>query len=846
MLKKLPPDAAKHIIWPLRLTRLGMGSEGLLRAFWPFLTLMMTCAALIFSGGIAALPGAWGLGILITFVLAMLLALGFGLRHLRLPTKHDARTRLDATLQGQPLAALADHQAIGTEDAASRAVWQAHQVRMTARLKHARAAKPDLRLAARDPYALRYMALLALVMALGFGAVFRAGDLTALLLAQQGGTPMTTASWEGWITPPAYTGKPSLYLNDQPPGPLQVPQGSRMIVRFYGKLGDLNLSEMVSGQTDSQTDPQSNFSFDITQSGALIIEGPGATSWQVTAIVDTAPTIQVAGNLTRTLAGDLEQGFRATDDYGVASGQATFTLDLASVGRTYGRAIEPEPRIDLTLQLPLPFRGDRTEVSQVMGENFAQHPWANLPVLLTLSVMDDSGQNGFSVPLAVTLPGRRFLDPLAMALIEQRQSLLWNRANAAHTAQILRAVSNRPDGFFDREGTYLTLRVLVRRLENGVKLGLSDVVLNEITQGLWDIAVGIEDDNLDDALEALRRAEERLSEAMKQGASEEELAELMDELRDAMRDYTDQLAQSGQEEGEQTAENGERQEITQDDLDAMMDAIEQAMHEGREAEAQAMLKELAEMMENMQIAEGGQGQGGESPGDQAMQGLADSLDEQQGLSDESFRDYQEQGGSSAQAGESEGNTGREGGKGRGQSHDGTGDSGDGEGGSRGELSERQSQLADEIGRQRGELPGAGSEGGDAARQALEDAQRAMNEAAEGLAQGDLSGALDKQAEAMEALREGMRELDNAMAEAAGEREGEQGATGGESGTARMNDPLGRASESQGGVAGDAPLQAGPDVYRRAEALMEDIRRRAGDRTRPEVERDYLQRLLDRF
>ena len=46
------------------------------------------------------------------------------------------------------------------------------------------------------------------------------------------------------------------------------------------------------------------------------------------------------------------------------------------------------------------------------------------------------------------------------------------------------------------------------------------------------------------------------------------------------------------------------------------------------------------MMENMQIARGQQGQ--QSPGEQAMEGLAETLRQQQGLSDEAFRDLQEQ------------------------------------------------------------------------------------------------------------------------------------------------------------------------------------------------------------
>ncbi len=843
----LPSDATKRLRWPLRLTFLGLISEAVLRAFWPLIILVLTAGAALASGLVAALPPIWGFGLLAALGAAMLAAFIIGARRLSLPNRVDALTRLDATLPGQPITVLCDDQVIGAGDAASRKIWQVHRTRMAAALKGVRATPPDLRLSTRDPYALRYSALLAFVMALSFGALFETADLGDIL-PQFTAKATVPASWEGWITPPTYTGKPSLYLNDQPPGPLAVPQGSHMIMRFYGRLGDLTLSETVSGIPPAAADapPQPGYSFDVLHDGSLTINGQNGASWQLNATPDAPPDFTSIGEMTRTLAGDLQQGFSASDDYGVASGHAVLTLDLDAVKRQYGLSVEPEARDALTLDLPMPFRGDRKSVDEVLFKNFATHPWAELPVVLTMSVTDEAGQDGFSTHIALTLPGRRFLDPLAMALIEQRRDLLWSRDNAPRIASLLRALSNRPDGFLEREVTYLMLRLLARRLESGARFDLSDEARDEVAQGLWDIAVGIEDGNLGDARERLRRAQERLSEAMEQGATDEELAELMDELRQAMRDYTQQLAQQSPQDGDsQQAENGEGQEISPEDLEAMMDAIEEAMEQGRQEEAQAMLDALQEMMENMRVTEGQPGQNGDRPGDQAMQGLADSLSRQQGLSDEAFRDLQEQEGSGDMAGESEGNTGRDGGKGRGQSHSGEGGDGQGDGAD-GDLSDRQQQLAEELERQRNNLPGAGSESGDAARDALDEAGRAMEDAAEGLAEGDLSGALDKQAEAMEALRESMRRLDDTLAEAERNREGRQGANDGRSGSNRPNDPLGRGPNSRGGVATEAPLRGGEDVYRRAEELMQELRRRSGDRSRPDIERDYLFRLLDQF
>jgi hypothetical protein len=45
---------------------------------------------------------------------------------------------------------------------------------------------------------------------------------------------------------------------------------------------------------------------------------------------------------------------------------------------------------------------------------------------------------------------------------------------------------------------------------------------------------------------------------------------------------------------------------------------------------------------------------------------------------------------------------------------------------------------------------------------------------------------------------------------------------------------------------DQNLLNGEDINRRAEELLDEIRRRSAEQDRPEVERDYLRRLLDQF
>jgi uncharacterized protein (TIGR02302 family) len=844
----IPDEAAARLRRPLLLTRAGLVAERATRAFWPFWSIVMAALAALMLGlqDSMAVEAVW------TGVVVVLGGIAWsawrGVRAFRWPTRAEAADRLDRTLPGRPLAAIADTQAIGSGDPASEAVWRTHVLRMVERTKAARPVRPDLRVSARDPFALRYVALLAFVMALLFGSVWRVASVAEMAPGGGAQALATGPVWEGWVEPPAYTGRPSLYLNDITRQAFEVPQGSEVTIRLYGEVGALTVDETVSGRTGevpAATDAAQTF--EIVQDGRLAIDGAGGRAWDVTVIPDAVPQISFDGAVERTAAGEMRQPFHATDDYGVIAGQAIVELDLAAIDRRYGLAAEPEPREALRFDLPMPISGERTDFREVLVEDIAQHPWAGLPVRITLTAEDALGQSGTSGAEAVVLPGRRFFDPLAAAIVEQRRDLLWNRGNAARVSQVLRAVSHRPEDVFRSETVFLKLRVALRRLEAGARYDqMTDMLVDETAEALWAIALEIEEGDLSDALERLRRAQEQLSEAMRNGATDEEIAALMQELREAMQDYMQQLAEQGPQDNQQMSDMQDMQEITPDQLEQMLQQLQELMEQGRMDEAQALLDQLRQMMENMQMAEGQPGQGQQSPGQQAMEGLAETLRQQQGLSDETFGDLQQQFGQGEQQGQSpgQGQQGQQGQGGEGGQQ--PGQPGQGQGpGEPGNLAQRQQALRDELARQQGQLPGAGTPEGDAAREALDRAGRAMEQAEESLRQDDFAGALDNQSDAMEALREGMRELGEQMAQQQGQP-GQQGEAMGQANEMGQRDPLGRETGQNGRIGTDQQLLQGEDVYRRAEELLDEIRRRSGDQSRPSEERDYLNRLLDRF
>ncbi len=819
MTQTTPDGALKRIELPLRLTLMGLWAEALTRAFWPLWSVLILGLGLAALGVQEHLPIEVDWAGLVLGASGLIWGLVHAARSFRRPTRDQALARLDQTLPGQPIAALRDSLAMGAQDPATQALWAAHRNRMAQRASTAQAVEPDLRLASRDPDALRYMALTVLVLALIFGSLWRVSSLATLPVSGAADQVAAGPAWEGWATPPAYTGKPALYLGDQTGAALTLPAGTRIKLRFYGATGALILAETVSGRTDVQaaSDPAQDFT--LQQSGRLTIEGATGRSWAVTIQPDAPPSIKAKGQISRDGEGRFKQPFEARDDYGVTKGWVAIALDLPAVDRRFGLSLDPEPSAPMMLDLPLPMTRERTLVDQVLVDDLSKDRMANLPVTLTFTAADAAGQKASAAPLSVVLPGRRFFDPLAAAVIEMRRDLLWSRANAPRVVEVLKALTYKPEGLLPDQKAYLRLRVLIADLDKA-SAHLDTAKRDTFAEEMWSLALLIEEGDLSSAFEAMKRAQDRLSEAIRNGASPAEIERLMQEMRQALDDYMAQEAQkNAQGADEPNQADPKSPTISQDQLQSMLDELQSLMEQGRTAEAQDLMQQLRDLMNNMKVTQGdGAGQGQGRPGQQAMKDLGQTLRDQQKLSDDSFRDLQD-GGPDAQDPQN---------------------APDGE-----SLADRQKRLKDHIDqlRRSGTLPGAGDPKGTDGRKALDDARRAMEDAEKSLRKGDLPQALDQQAEALDALRQGIQTLGDALAQ---DQTDPSDPNAQQAGPQGQQDPLGRDGTTGTQMGPDHGLLQGQDVYRRAQELLNEIRKRSGEQGRPDQERSYLKRLLDLF
>jgi len=801
-----------------------------MRAFWPLYSIVLATVGLYFLGLAEPLSieAAWiiSLGIGLSLIWAMYR----GLRTLSLPTLFDAERIVDKALRNHPISVLRETRFVGTDHLGADALWAVHIDQMQKEAQQAKTQPVDFRLSRMDPFGLRYIALLFATMGVLFGSLSRVADL-AISSASAMQIP-NVITWEGWITPPDYTGLPQLYLNDLTDrDELELLAGSRILVQFYGAIGDHILTETVSRRIQdvpAATDQKQEFT--IAQSGEIAIIGQNPHVWKVTLRADDRPTVTLDEAFETDFFGVSKLGYRVTDDYGISEIRAKITLDLDKVDRRYGLSVSPNANEPMFVEILLPIAGNRKDFAEIWQSDFSKEVWVHMPVVMTLSARDAAGQWGQSVPMILDLPGRRFFDPVASAIIEMRRDLLWSLQNTDRVTRMMRMVRYQPETAF-RNGADLTrLSAILDALETAQDDAVLEAKLPEIAEELWSLAIEIEEGDVDDALQRMREAQERLNQAMKNGASPQEIERLMQELKEANENYMRQLRQQSERaernEFEQSTP-GEQMNMDMADIQAMMDRIQELMEQGRMAEAQQALEELQQMMENLRLSENSEGgEGGQS----SAQGLADILQDQQDLSDDAFNDLQEeysnldgQQGQGEQNGESEQSRGQ----GENQGSD---------------FADRQGQLRESLERQRSKIEGALGEEGEDAQRSLEQADRAMRRAEEALKNGDLDGAVDQQAQAMDALRQGIRDVNRA--ERSANSDVQQGNSDQHTGQGR--DPLGRPQGGDGSSGTTEARRDGQDPEAQAAELLEEIRRRAGERERSETERDYLKRLLDLF
>ena len=868
-----PPDRAEtprdpqaaaqlRLAQALRRARWAIGWE----RSWPHLARLLSVVGLFlvvsWAGLWLMLPSTARAVGLAGFAIAALATL-FPLLRMDWPSREEGLARLDrgAGVAHRPATALTD--TLSSQDPVARALWLVQRQRTLASLSRIRAGLPAPRLAIHDPWALR-----ALVIVLLFATWFAAGG-------ERGARVMAAFDWNGvlapanvrvdaWVTPPPYTGKPPVILTaankdaaTADAAALPVPAGSTLIVRSSGAVLDVILSGGITEVAPTAAAPvgTNEKHFSIAADGTAHVRAPsGQPLWKFTAIGDRAPTIALAKDPERQARGSLQMSYKLDDDYGVSEAHAQFVArpaDAKDIAKESAKdlakesakdAAKPRPLFDPpSFALVLPNARTRSGVGQTV-KDLSEDPYAGADVTLTLTAKDEAGNEGHSAPFDMRLPERLFTKPLPRALIEQRRILALDAGQSSQVAFALDALMIAPEAFTPEAGQYLGLRSVASQLDRAH----TDAALREVVASLWALAVTIEDGDITDVDKALRAAQDALKQALERGASDEEIKKLTENLRAALDNFLKQLAEQMKQNPQQLARPLDKNTkvMRQQDLNNMIERMERLSRSGDKDAARQLLEQMQQMLENLQMAQPGQG-GDEM--EQALNELGDMIRKQQQLRDKTYKQGQEQ-----RADRRRGKQGEQGLSNLQQDQQ--------------NLRDRLKQLQDQMAKQgmgqgqRGQKGQKGQQGqqgqqgqggdqpGDQADDngnGLGDADTAMGDAGSQLGDGNADGAVGSQGRALDALRKGAQSLAQAMQQGEGEGQGDgPGNTAGrQQSGGRQSDPLGRPLRGRE-LGDDLTVKIPGEIdVQRVRRILEELRRRLGEPTRPQLELDYIERLL---
>ena len=784
--------------------------ERLLPALLPAALVAGTCLAIALFGLPRLLPAWPQLILLILCGLGFLAALWYGFRGFRLPDSGDAvrRVESDSGFTHRPITHLTDAQASNLIDADSVSLWKSYRRRLIASIGVPFLGFPRGTVAAKDPWGLRAVVLLVLVI-----SVFVAGDSWQKRLVQavhpnfSAFAQSETSKVEAWLTPPAYTRmapislSSAVQLESGEATPLTVPAGSKILAQAEGIGAKASLLANGTNKDFEMLDAITQRIEGKIQSGdEIAIEADGDTlaRWPIKVVADQAPTVAFATNPGATERGVLRLDYVAKDDYGVNNVKAVIQL--------------PSTKESLELNLPVP-QIDAREMKAYSYQDLTAHPWSGLEVEIRLVARDAVGQIGASAPVTMTLPERKFYHPVARAIIEQRKKLARDPDSKDAVAGALRGLNAQPEAYDGNVAVFLSLNLAWRRLSDDA---LSKKDLSQVEQQLWDTALALEDGGVSLAMRELRDLQRQLEEALNNGASQEEIERLMNQVQEAMNKYLENMRQQMQEAMkngmpmQRLSPNGLK--LSQQDLNQMMNDARKMAQSGSRESAKQMLDRLQQMLENLQagmpMPMGQQG----NQAQQMMNNMGRMMQRQDKLLQDSFN---------MQRGQQQGQ------QGEGQQQNGQPQAGQQEG-----LRQDFGQMMRDFGNMMGDMP-----------QSMGQAEQSMRRAVDALNKGDFEGAGEAQNQALSQMQQSMQQMQQQMQQQAGMNRGP--------GQRDPMDPFGRTTPREDSAGGNSVNTTGVKVpdqseMERARQIFEELRDRRNDPARPRDERDYLDRLLKQF
>ncbi len=777
LLERVTEVLWKPVLWIALFTALWAGE--FIGGDWP-----QTIAALIFWGGI--------------FVFVRTAILNF--EPIK-PYDIDRRLESDSGLQHRPLQ-IPQESLANPEKDITRELWSFRNTTFSSAVKALKlnAAKPVL--TSRDPYALRAFIILLLILGIGMGGLSSRGRVERGLFPFElpGFSPSSLKTASITITPPAYTGLGETILYGHGGQEVvDIPEGS-------------TIKAIASRWPGTPVLTMGDSKYDMTPQGedVYVLEKPlepaqtigirqlffPRVSWKINVIPDDPPAITLKGDPVIMPRGDVRLPLVLYDDYGVRNLSLSLTLDPTIANPPLGKPYQ-ERRAVYTA------KGESKTLSPVF--NLSWHSWAGTPVILQVTAIDDRGQIGTSKRIPIVLPERLFQHPVSKELIAQRKRLALDHVKSTpDVVQSIARIDVKPESYGNDAIIHLALRATAFRLalKQDADTALSVLPL------LWDVAVQLEDGNMDRAERNLQNAREDLENALgNPNTSDEELALLMEKFQNAMAEYFREMSRELQK---NAAANPSQSMmpmdmlsklLTPEDLSSFLNRLQSQMMNGDRKSAREMLSQFSQMMDSLSPSMN-------APMPEDMKSMVEGINDLQKLI-EKQKELLEQ--TKDQAQETEKDT----------------------------IANKTEQEA--LRKILGELMTKAGEKLKEVPENLSLAEQAMRDSSDALGRNEPEEAVPSQETALEELQKSQQQLAQQLM---GRMEQMMGLSIGMGQT----DPLGRRlSNGENSLLGDSKIKIPDETQRKKiEEILETLRERSGDYSRPDYELDYYKRLMKQF
>lgn len=823
----------------LFLARLSLGLERLTSSLWlAFIVIGVFCVVALFDV-LPSLPSLLHGLSLALLAIGLFLTLRAGFSEFSWPTAMEARHRLEtgSGTSHRPLTAWEDN--LGYKaDAGQNKLWLAHRLRMRNLIEKLKAPWPAALIARRDQFSLRG----ALLLLIFVGVLGAQGDIgprfvravNPVLAADTGPVDVKV-----WLTPPTYTGRPPVLLDPSEEDSVDLatttPAGTQALVVVTGTNRSTRMIVDDTSVDLSLTDDSSQRYEGPLPTGTLLeIRQTGKTlaSWQLNPVADNPPSIVLSAAPEETGRNRLRLKYSAEDDYGITA--VSGRIDRPGETRAYAKGWA----FDFPISIP-PL--SETSFDHQSFHDFAAHPWAGKDVTLKLTATDAANQQAESETISFRLPERRFSHLVAATIIQYRKDLIEDPSTAPLAARALSRLIEVPAGYGGDIVAHLAMASARSRLD----LQDATEVLDSVIDLMWRAAVRMEDGGLAVAEQALADAEEALSEALENDASPEEINRLVSRLQRALMEYYQALAEQMPDGSfPMTNANGDLQTMGSEDLAQMMEQLRQLSEMGAADAAKQMMTDLSGMLEMLRNAAlNPMSHPDIEAAKQMMDELKEITEDQSDLLNQSFEEARQQALDRNQMSQMD----------RERSNDDPGNQSDNTSDSSTDSSSDEAQKGDDAAeaqeqlRQRlGDLVGRMAEMTGQVPEGLAESDQAMRDAEQALRDQSWRPASDAQAQALAGLQSGMQGAAQQMMQALAE----QGLAGLIPMPGQAGQPLGSLGPNLGPDQGEeVELPSEPDtrgLSQRSREILEEIRRRAGQRLRSSEERQYLRRLLEQF